>query len=185
MTAFKLSESKQPIPSLRKIIFVFNHHVHESASFPVRQGNTEEELPERLLGTCRINHLDVSRAVLVRPWHAHFGSLEVVPFRTWIAPFSAFWRSKNSEREERCIGRPYCYWATQTWFKFWHAGSCNAVTTCSCKYFFHNQITFSFLPVFKQQKWENETFFLLLFVTFSIKNWAGSLSICMPSISHA
>ncbi|KAJ8438412.1 hypothetical protein Cgig2_004522 [Carnegiea gigantea] len=26
------------------------------------QGNTEEELPERLLGTCRINHLDVSRA---------------------------------------------------------------------------------------------------------------------------
>ncbi|KAJ4826742.1 hypothetical protein Tsubulata_016831 [Turnera subulata] len=31
------------------------------------QANTEEELPEYLLGTCRLNHLDASRAVLLRP----------------------------------------------------------------------------------------------------------------------
>lgn len=31
------------------------------------QSNTEEELPEQLLGTCRLNHLDASKAVHVRP----------------------------------------------------------------------------------------------------------------------
>ncbi|KAJ0021532.1 hypothetical protein Pint_32153 [Pistacia integerrima] len=31
------------------------------------QGNTEEELPEFLLGTCRLNHLDVTKSVLVKP----------------------------------------------------------------------------------------------------------------------
>ncbi|GAB2286846.1 hypothetical protein Dimus_035755 [Dionaea muscipula] len=31
------------------------------------QANTQEELPELLLGTCRLNHLDASKAVLVRP----------------------------------------------------------------------------------------------------------------------
>lgn len=31
------------------------------------QGNTEEELPEVLLGTCRINHLDASKSVLIKP----------------------------------------------------------------------------------------------------------------------
>ncbi|KAK9913229.1 hypothetical protein M0R45_037052 [Rubus argutus] len=31
------------------------------------QANTEEELPEVLLGTCRINHLDASKAVQVKP----------------------------------------------------------------------------------------------------------------------
>lgn len=31
------------------------------------QANTEEELPEQLLGTCRLNHLDVSKAVLLAP----------------------------------------------------------------------------------------------------------------------
>ncbi|KAK9128059.1 hypothetical protein Syun_016856 [Stephania yunnanensis] len=31
------------------------------------QANTEEELPEFLLGTCRINHLDATKAVLVEP----------------------------------------------------------------------------------------------------------------------
>ncbi|XP_068316072.1 protein ENHANCED DISEASE RESISTANCE 2-like [Pyrus communis] len=31
------------------------------------QANTEEELPEVLLGTCRINQLDASKSVLVRP----------------------------------------------------------------------------------------------------------------------
>ncbi|GAB4836446.1 hypothetical protein Ancab_001357 [Ancistrocladus abbreviatus] len=31
------------------------------------QANTQEELPEFLLGTCRLNHLDISKAVLVRP----------------------------------------------------------------------------------------------------------------------
>ncbi|BBG97811.1 Pleckstrin homology and lipid-binding START domains-containing protein [Prunus dulcis] len=31
------------------------------------QANTEEELPEVLLGTCRINHLDASKSVLVKP----------------------------------------------------------------------------------------------------------------------
>ncbi|KAJ4720778.1 Protein ENHANCED DISEASE RESISTANCE 2-like [Melia azedarach] len=29
------------------------------------QGNTEEELPEILLGTCRLNHLDISKSMLV------------------------------------------------------------------------------------------------------------------------
>lgn len=33
----------------------------------VLQGNTEEELPEVLLGTCRLNHLDPSKAVMVHP----------------------------------------------------------------------------------------------------------------------
>ncbi|KAK9126033.1 hypothetical protein Scep_014879 [Stephania cephalantha] len=31
------------------------------------QANTEEELPEFLLGTCRLNHLDATKAVLVEP----------------------------------------------------------------------------------------------------------------------
>ncbi|KAJ4971215.1 hypothetical protein NE237_004314 [Protea cynaroides] len=31
------------------------------------QANTEEELPEALLGMCRLNHLDASKAVLVKP----------------------------------------------------------------------------------------------------------------------
>ncbi|KAJ8432037.1 hypothetical protein Cgig2_020581 [Carnegiea gigantea] len=31
------------------------------------QANTEEELPEQLLGTCRLNHLDASKAVLLAP----------------------------------------------------------------------------------------------------------------------
>ncbi|ONK63938.1 uncharacterized protein A4U43_C07F20460 [Asparagus officinalis] len=32
------------------------------------QGNTEEELPEFLLGTCRLNHLDAAKAVSIPPW---------------------------------------------------------------------------------------------------------------------
>lgn len=32
------------------------------------QANTEEELPEFLLGTCRLNHLDASKAVSITPW---------------------------------------------------------------------------------------------------------------------
>ncbi|KAL3732047.1 hypothetical protein ACJRO7_028830 [Eucalyptus globulus] len=31
------------------------------------QGNTPDELPEVLLGTCRLNHLDISKSVLVQP----------------------------------------------------------------------------------------------------------------------
>lgn len=31
------------------------------------QGNTQEELPEILLGTCRLNHLDVTKSVLAMP----------------------------------------------------------------------------------------------------------------------
>ncbi|KAJ8768696.1 hypothetical protein K2173_023600 [Erythroxylum novogranatense] len=31
------------------------------------QANTEEELPEYLIGTCRLNHLDASKAVLLKP----------------------------------------------------------------------------------------------------------------------
>ncbi|GLT93217.1 hypothetical protein SLE2022_110180 [Rubroshorea leprosula] len=31
------------------------------------QGNTQEELPESLLGTCRLNHLDVAKSVLAMP----------------------------------------------------------------------------------------------------------------------
>jgi hypothetical protein len=30
------------------------------------QANTDEELPEYLLGTCRLNHLDASKAVLLK-----------------------------------------------------------------------------------------------------------------------
>ncbi|XP_038885656.1 protein ENHANCED DISEASE RESISTANCE 2-like [Benincasa hispida] len=33
----------------------------------VIQGNTQEELPEVLLGTCRLNHLDVAKSLLVKP----------------------------------------------------------------------------------------------------------------------
>ncbi|TYK00012.1 protein ENHANCED DISEASE RESISTANCE 2-like isoform X1 [Cucumis melo var. makuwa] len=33
----------------------------------VIQGNTQEELPEILLGTCRLNHLDVAKSLLVKP----------------------------------------------------------------------------------------------------------------------
>ncbi|KAG4908098.1 hypothetical protein JHK82_056751 [Glycine max] len=29
------------------------------------QGNTQDELPEVLLGTCRLNHMDASKAFLV------------------------------------------------------------------------------------------------------------------------
>ncbi|WOL04269.1 protein ENHANCED DISEASE RESISTANCE 2 isoform X1 [Canna indica] len=32
------------------------------------QGNTREELPEFLLGTCRLNHLDASKSVPINPW---------------------------------------------------------------------------------------------------------------------
>ncbi|RWW55395.1 hypothetical protein BHE74_00037973 [Ensete ventricosum] len=32
------------------------------------QGDTQEELPEFLLGTCRLNHLDASKAVPSSPW---------------------------------------------------------------------------------------------------------------------
>lgn len=31
------------------------------------QANTEEELPEFLLGTCRLNHLDATKAIVVKP----------------------------------------------------------------------------------------------------------------------
>ncbi|KAA8550388.1 hypothetical protein F0562_002072 [Nyssa sinensis] len=31
------------------------------------QGNTPEELPEYLLGTCRFNHLDASKSIMVKP----------------------------------------------------------------------------------------------------------------------
>lgn len=31
----------------------------------VKQANTPDELPEHLLGTCRLNHLDASKSVLV------------------------------------------------------------------------------------------------------------------------
>ncbi|XP_074570833.1 protein ENHANCED DISEASE RESISTANCE 2-like [Curcuma longa] len=34
------------------------------------QGNTQEELPEALLGTCRLNQLDISKAVPVNPWRS-------------------------------------------------------------------------------------------------------------------
>ncbi|XP_022133494.1 protein ENHANCED DISEASE RESISTANCE 2-like isoform X2 [Momordica charantia] len=33
----------------------------------VIQGNTQEELPEILLGTCRLNHLDAAKSILVKP----------------------------------------------------------------------------------------------------------------------
>ncbi|RWW03761.1 hypothetical protein GW17_00033053 [Ensete ventricosum] len=32
------------------------------------QGDTQEELPEVLLGTCRLNHLDISQAVWISSW---------------------------------------------------------------------------------------------------------------------
>ncbi|XP_031284956.1 protein ENHANCED DISEASE RESISTANCE 2-like [Pistacia vera] len=36
-------------------------------SSQLQGGNTEEELPEFLLGTCRLNHLDATKSVLVKP----------------------------------------------------------------------------------------------------------------------
>lgn len=32
------------------------------------QGNTEKELPEFLLGTCRFNHLDAAKSISINPW---------------------------------------------------------------------------------------------------------------------
>lgn len=34
----------------------------------ILQGNTYEELPEELLGTCRLNHLDASKSVRLKLW---------------------------------------------------------------------------------------------------------------------
>lgn len=31
------------------------------------QGNTQDELPEVLIGTCRVNHMDASEAFVVKP----------------------------------------------------------------------------------------------------------------------
>ncbi|KAG6765217.1 hypothetical protein POTOM_029241 [Populus tomentosa] len=45
------------------VLGYLNHLVIEMAF--VIQGNTEEELPEVLLGTCRLNNLDASKSVLV------------------------------------------------------------------------------------------------------------------------
>lgn len=40
--------------------------VNFDASTRIMQANTENELPELLLGTCRLNYLDVSKSVQER-----------------------------------------------------------------------------------------------------------------------
>ncbi|GKU91700.1 hypothetical protein SLEP1_g5533 [Rubroshorea leprosula] len=47
------------------VLGYFNNLVIEMAF--LIQGNTQEELPESLLGTCRLNHLDVTKSVLATP----------------------------------------------------------------------------------------------------------------------
>ncbi|XP_019436279.1 PREDICTED: protein ENHANCED DISEASE RESISTANCE 2-like isoform X3 [Lupinus angustifolius] len=47
------------------VLGYLNHLVIEMAF--LIQGNTSEELPEFLLGTCRLNHLDASKSVLLKP----------------------------------------------------------------------------------------------------------------------
>lgn len=47
------------------VLGYLNHLVIEMAF--LIQGNTREELPEVLLGTCRLNHLDASKAVCLKP----------------------------------------------------------------------------------------------------------------------
>ncbi|KAE9587955.1 hypothetical protein Lal_00003386 [Lupinus albus] len=47
------------------VLGYLNHLVIEMAF--LIQGNTSEELPEFLLGTCRLNHLDSSKSVLLKP----------------------------------------------------------------------------------------------------------------------
>ncbi|XVF23622.1 hypothetical protein REPUB_Repub13aG0055400 [Reevesia pubescens] len=47
------------------VVGYLNNAVLEMAF--VIQGNTQEELPETLLGTCRLNHLDQSKALLALP----------------------------------------------------------------------------------------------------------------------
>ncbi|QCE09346.1 protein ENHANCED DISEASE RESISTANCE 2-like [Vigna unguiculata] len=47
------------------VLGYLNHLVIEMAF--LIQGNTREELPEFLLGTCRLNHLDATKAVCLKP----------------------------------------------------------------------------------------------------------------------
>ncbi|XP_061376664.1 protein ENHANCED DISEASE RESISTANCE 2 [Gastrolobium bilobum] len=47
------------------VLGYLNHLVIEMAF--LIQGNTREELPEFLLGTCRLNHLDASKSVCLKP----------------------------------------------------------------------------------------------------------------------
>lgn len=47
------------------------------------QGNTQEELPEILLGTCRLNHCDLSKALLALPWTKGGKKMEFFPVSLW------------------------------------------------------------------------------------------------------
>ncbi|KAK7261343.1 hypothetical protein RIF29_27652 [Crotalaria pallida] len=47
------------------VLGYLNHLVIEMAF--LIQGNTREELPEFLIGTCRLNHLDASKSVMLKP----------------------------------------------------------------------------------------------------------------------
>ncbi|TKY68547.1 ENHANCED DISEASE RESISTANCE 2 [Spatholobus suberectus] len=47
------------------VLGYLNHLVIEMAF--LIQANTREELPEFLLGTCHLNHLDASKSVCLRP----------------------------------------------------------------------------------------------------------------------
>ncbi|TKY49546.1 ENHANCED DISEASE RESISTANCE 2 [Spatholobus suberectus] len=47
------------------VLGYLNHLVIEMAF--LIQGNTHEELPEFLLGTCHLNHLDAFKSVCLRP----------------------------------------------------------------------------------------------------------------------
>lgn len=53
----------------REINFVVPHHHAQRKKIYViiMQGDKQEELPEFLLGTCRLNQLDVAKAVPINP----------------------------------------------------------------------------------------------------------------------
>lgn len=63
----------------------------------VVQGNTQEELPEFLLGTCRLNYLDASKAVSIDEcWRRHQPPLTPPTF--FLRPITVVQRTKEKKR---------------------------------------------------------------------------------------
>lgn len=63
-----LWRNKNNLMKCQRISFTYTFDWEWFRSFVFWQGNTQEELPEILLGTCRLNHLDVAKSLLVKPW---------------------------------------------------------------------------------------------------------------------